>query len=401
MRVVIASRIFEPEPSAASFRLQALAERLVADGHEVEVKTVRPPAALAPAQVPKHYRVTRWPVKRDRQGYVRGYVSYMSFDVPLALRLLFSRRADAVVVEPPPTTGVMVRFACAIRRTPYFYYAADVWSDAAQQTGAPGWMVRSVRALEKWAWRGARAILSVSTGVTERVGELITHPRVATVGNGVSVARFVAGAAGETPLETPFFVYAGTASEWHGATAFVDAFAEAGPQLGDAQLVFIGGGSERAALEERAAQLGIASCLRFFETMPPEELAPWLAHSIASLASVRPGSGYDFAFPTKLYSSAACGAPLIYAGPGPAVEFVRSCVDDEPLGEAVAYDEAAIAEALVRAYDRRAMSTPETIVARRQAVSDWAVKTVSLDSVAAKIVRVIEGDQEPFSSGEQ
>ena len=79
------------------------------------------------------------PVLRDEAGYVRGYAQYMSFDLPLALRLLAGRRPDLVVAEPPPTTGAVVRVIAALRGVPYAYYAADVWSDASQATGAPGW----------------------------------------------------------------------------------------------------------------------------------------------------------------------------------------------------------------------------------------------------------------------
>ena len=46
MRVAIASRIFEPEPSAASFRLGALASGFAGTGAEVRVLTVRPVPAL-------------------------------------------------------------------------------------------------------------------------------------------------------------------------------------------------------------------------------------------------------------------------------------------------------------------------------------------------------------------
>lgn len=391
MRVVIASRIFEPEPSAASFRLQSLAETLAIAGHLVEVKTAKPPAALPLTDSGARYTVTRWPVKRDKQGYVRGYVSYMSFDIPLFFRLLFSRRPDAVVVEPPPTTGFMVRLACALRRVPYYYYAADVWGDAAQQTGAPSWMIRIVRGLETWAWKGARVVLSVSEGVTQRITTLIGEAAITTVGNGVNSGRFLSGITEQTPHDAPYFVYAGTASEWHGAVAFIEAFALAGAELGATDLVFIGGGSEREELERRAQMLGVADRVTFLETMQPEQLAAWLRHAVASLASVRPGSGYDFAFPTKLYSSAICGAPLIYSGPGPAVAFVQTEVNGEKLGEATLYDPQAISAALVRASSSYERASAAELATRKQEVSDWAVSSVSLSSVAEKIVGVVTG----------
>src|SRR5699024_2911233 len=109
---VLATRIFAPEPAAASFRLAALVRGLASAGARVRVLTTTPPADMGTsADVPA--RVERWPVLRDSEGYVRGYVQYLSFDLPLALRLLRTPRPDVVVCEPPPTTGVVVRAVSA------------------------------------------------------------------------------------------------------------------------------------------------------------------------------------------------------------------------------------------------------------------------------------------------
>lgn len=387
MRVVIASRIFAPEPSAASFRLLALAQELSDRGHDVEVLTVRSPR-YGPTP-DKRIVVRRWPVYRDKQGYVRGYVSYLSFDLPLLFRLLFTR-ADAVVVEPPPTTGVVGRIVCAIRRLPYFYYAADIWGDAASLTGAPRPILNLVRRMERWAWGGARTLLAVSTGVRERLLDLGIDTPVEMVGNGIDVEQFQR-ANREDHRPDPRFIYAGTASEWHGAAIFICAFAAVLDRLGSASLTFIGGGSERGALQELSEQLGVSDRVQFRKPMAPSELAPVLAGAVASLASVTPGSGYDFAFPTKLYSSAACGSPLIYAGIGPAVDFVTTEVHQEPLGYAVSYDIEEVSQAMVEAYERweTDSANPEDWL-RRTRVREWAEKEVSLRGPSGRIADVIE-----------
>lgn len=210
---VVVSRLFAPEPAAAAFRLEALVRALASGGIDVTVLTSRarpgsPPAdddALSrpPADGPRlpadaaqghlraddapgappgdtprgparpgRVRVRRARVLRDSSGYVRGYLPYLSFDVPAALRLLTVRRPDVVVVEPPPTTGVVVRLVCALRRVPYVYYAADVWSDAARSTGSPRVVSALLARLEGWALRGARGVVAVSEGVARRVREL-------------------------------------------------------------------------------------------------------------------------------------------------------------------------------------------------------------------------------------
>lgn len=389
MRVAIASRIFEPEPSAASFRLGALASALAERGHEVAVLTVKPPASMTHQanDGERPYRVRRLPVLRDSAGYVRGYLPYLSFDAPLFFRVLFGRKTHAIVVEPPPTTGFFVRLAAAIRRTPYIYYAADIWADGAAQTGAPSWVVRIVKVVERFAMRGAATVLSVSDSLTTRLAELGIVSNVLTVGNGVETKPFWSGEeSGDdyrrvSPRE---FVYAGTASEWHGSTVFVEALPEVLASVPDAKIRFIGGGSEFAQVESLAAELGVSDSVTLEPFLPPAELAPVLRGATAALASIRPGSGNEFTFPTKLYASTLCGVPAIFAGVGPAVEFLETELEGTPLGVSVPIASSAVAAAMIQMLERG------DDLEHRMRVVTWGLEHVSLSAVADQIVAELE-----------
>lgn len=384
MRIALTSRIFEPEPSAASFRLGVLAATLAEAGHELTVLTVRPSAEFAQltADGKRPYRVKRWPVLRDRTGYVRGYLQYMSFDLPLFLRVLFGRRVDVIVVEPPPTTGFFVRLSASIRRIPYVYYAADIWSDAAELTGAPALVTRFVALIERWVFNGASRVLATSVEVEQRLVEIGVRSPVVTVGNGVDVSAFPFEEV--PPVEDdPLFVYGGTAAEWHGAEVFVRAMAIVQSRHKSAKLCFIGGGSQRNRLATLARKLKLTGT-EFLDPLPPEEFGEILASATASLASVRPGTAYEFAFPTKLYGSAAAGVPLIFAGAGPAIEFVRTEVAGSPLGQVCNFSADEVAEAMIRAIEHP--PSPE----HRQRVSRWGHHNVDLSKVAQKITHEIE-----------
>lgn len=278
VRVLLVSRIFAPEPAAASFRLRALTDALDDAGARVTVLTTTTSRAMAgtPDGTRDGVRVRRWPVLRDSAGYVRGYVQYMSFDVPVFFRVLFARGVDVVVNEPPPTTGFMVRLACALRRTPYVYYVCDILGDAVGATSAPGLVVRAVRAIEGWAWRGARALLSVSGGVTRRLAELGVRGSVHEVGNGIDTEAFSAsgdavvlpsgdGAGADDGAGAPFFVYAGTASEVHGAGIFAARCCSSTPRtLGPGSCSSVRGRRRpRSPTSARACRRALSrSCLR-------------------------------------------------------------------------------------------------------------------------------------------
>ena len=358
MLVTLATRTFTPEPTAAALRLGALARALAAGGDTVRVLTSRLAPSVArdarkteetqaPEGVSAHagegpglVEVRRAPVLRDRTGAVRGYVSYMSFDLPLLARLLVGPRPDVVVSEPPPTTGVAVRLACALRHVPYVYYCADIVSDAAALAGVPGLVVRTVAGLESFALRGARRVIAVSDGVALRARELGARD-VAVVPNGVRVPEAVATGVpdGFPACSGPVFVYAGTVAQWLAPEVFVDAFERARAQLGDARLVFVGQGSGWDGLAERAK--GVAG-VDLIPAVSADEANRWMARATATLASLRPG-GYDYAYPTKILASLAQGTPVIYAGPGQAARDV----EESALGVACSLDVDEIAEAMV------------------------------------------------------
>lgn len=352
MLVTLATRTFTPEPTAAALRLGAFARALAAGGDRVRVLTSRLAPSVArdarqsagsdadPGEGAGLVEVRRAPVLRDRTGAVRGYVSYMSFDLPLLVRLLTGPRPDVVVSEPPPTTGAAVRIACAARRVPYVYYCADIVSDAAALAGVPSIVVRTVAGLESFALRGARRVIAVSDGVARRARDLGARD-VAVVPNGVRVPDAVVTGTPEgfPTCDGPVFVYAGTVAQWLAPEVFVDAFERVRARLGDARLVFVGQGSGWEALAERSR--GVAG-VDMIPAVSAEEADRWMARATATLASLRPG-GYDYAYPTKILASLAQGTPVIYAGPGQAA---RDIAEGE-LGVACNLDADEVAEAMV------------------------------------------------------
>lgn len=393
-RVLIASRIYRPEPAAASLFLGSVSDALIEAGHEVEVLTVKPPRHLrglagtrtrvgSPGASPteRAERVRMFPVLRDAQGYVRGYVQYMSFDIPLAFRLLFTKRPAVVFVEPPPTTGAVVRVVCAIRRVPYVYDAADIWSDAAGHATSSQLVVRVLRWIERFAMRGAAGMTTISEGVVERVRELgVTTPiSVTGFGADTSVFRY-----SEKPVEK-VFLYAGTYTELHGADILIDAFSKFSATHPGHRLKFLGNGTGQDRMREAAQRLGVAAQIEFLEPVAAAELQPLLSGAVASLATLHPDGGYAYAFTSKAYSSLASGCPVIFAGPGPTVEFMRKAADSAPIGVAVAYDADAIAGAM-----RQAADHPLPAQQRAQ-LADWARAEHSMIAVGHRVREVLEG----------
>ena len=405
--VLLATRIHLPEAAAASFRLDSVEKALVADGMAVRVLTSRAPADAPRGEPdPEGVEVSRWPVLRDSSGYLRGYVPYLSFDLPLALRLLVARRPEAILVEPPPTTGAVVRVVAALRAIPYVWYAADVWSAAAASTGAADIVVRAVEKLEAFAVGGATRVIAVNDGVAQSVAELVNAApddeswaqRIRVVPNGIDTTVF--DAHGPTPSEQdrariglngPYFVYAGTASEWQGADVFVRALAQVRRTHPKAQLLFLGRGTAWQEITQAASQLPAgpdgAPAVIMHPAVPAAEAAVWQRGAAAALVSIKPGQGYDFAYPTKVLSALGCGTPVLFAGRGP----VSADVRDFDLGWAAEHDAAAVAEAMRTAldtYDAEIASGTRPATAQR--FHDWVEDHRSLRATGQSAARVVQ-----------
>jgi glycosyltransferase involved in cell wall biosynthesis len=369
--VVVATRVYAPEPVAAAFRLEALVLALERAGAEVTVLTSTAPGSGTVRSGQR--KVSRWRVKRDSQGQVRGYFSYLSFDIPLALRLLLQRPMDALVLEPPPTTGMVGMVAAALRRVPYTFYAADVWSDATDSVdGVPSWVRSTVRWAEKTVWKRAFRVLTISPGVQHRLHELIgQRDHLVMVGNGIDTETFT-DQGPDGGEQGPYFVYAGTVSEWQGAEVFLDAFTRVHALHPQARLLFFSEGSGRDQLEKRVREEGIEG-IEFRDKIPPSQVAAHLRGAVAGLSSITPGQGYEFALPTKIYAATATGTPVIHAGEGAAHDRIRV----NSLGWACEYDAVQVADAMDRAV--RGDGTPSTADLRA-----WTLDSASLAGCAAK-----------------
>lgn len=317
----------------------------------------------------------RWPARRDAEGYIRGYLEYLSYDLPLALRLLLQRRPQVVVCEPPPTTGAVVRVICSIRRVPYVYYAGDIWSEALKLVRAPHGVMGIVSRLERWALQGAAGVLAVSPGVVQAVERLGVTSPVHLVGNGIDTDVFTPD--GPAARHGTYFVYTGTASEVHGATIFLDAFERVLQEHPDCRLVYIGQGTDMAEIIERTRSLPPGS-VQVLPRLTPAQTASWIRGARAALASVRPGS-YGFAFPSKAYAAAACGVPVIMA----AHPDTRQPIVDGDLGWAVDFDLGAVTDAMMQALTS---TDDDQTRARRRT---WVQHTASLEEAAERSSRVI------------
>ncbi len=166
---------------------------------------------------------------------------------------------------------------------------------------------RLARRLEAWTWRAATRVVAV-TGVLKSVIAAAGVPpeRIEVVPNGIDPADFADLPARPDAPDPLVLGFVGFVRDWHGLDAVIAAMAaHAGtPRL---DLVVVGDGPVRPALERQAAALGIADRVRFTGLAPHADVPRLVAGFDIALQP----RAVAYASPLKLFDYMAAGCAIV------------------------------------------------------------------------------------------
>ena len=210
------------------------------------------------------------------------------------------------------------------------------------------------------AGRRAGGLLAVSAALRDDMAAIgLPAERIRVHHTGIDLDLFRpcdrAAARRALGVSGPLLVTAGWLIPRKGQALAIDALA----RLPDATLLIVGDGPDRAALEQRARRLGLASRVRFLGSVPHGELPALLA---AADVVVQPSEAEGLA--NVWVEAVACGTPVVTTDVGGA----RDVIDRPEAGRLVARDAAAIAAAV---RDLLAASPPPEQVRRSAARFSW------------------------------
>ena len=274
-------------------RILTEAAGMIGRGHKVALACVR--SARIYAEAPRFgVPVTALPLGRKRpQG-------------ALVLRRFLSRHPVDVVNAHSSTDSWLVALACRTLRAPpplvrTRHISAPVSRDR----------------LTRWLYTRATAQL-VTTGEAIRsalIRDIGVDPaRVTSIPTGVDPARFkprdkqAARALLRLPAAVPLIGICATLRSWKGHRFLVEAM----PMLAhrDAQLLIVGEGPQREALERQVAALGLRDRVRLVGNQ--QDVAPWLAAlDVFALPSYA-----DEGVPQALVQAMFMGAPCVTTNAG-------------------------------------------------------------------------------------
>lgn len=330
MRILVFTQFYPPELVAGAVRVHSFASALAAADHDVTVVCEAPnhPAGVVmPAyrgRLARRRRTGRlhvWyvavattPVKSTRSRMV-FYGSYAAMAGAAGLLL---PRPDVVLASSPPLpVGAASALAAWRHRVPWVFDVRDLWPDAAVAAGelADGKVLALAELLERRLYDSATAITTTTEPFRQAILQRTADRRVEVLPNGTTRAWLDASTLAvdrrELGLPEDRFVwtYAGNVGLVQGLDAAVDAAARLGEGF---QLLIVGDGPARAALEARSRELP-QGLVAWRPLLPPTVAARYLRASDALLVSLSGHPTLSSFVPSKLFDYCAVGRPIIVA----------------------------------------------------------------------------------------
>jgi glycosyltransferase involved in cell wall biosynthesis len=359
---------FPPEVNAPASRTFEHCREWVRKGAKVTVITCAPNFpkgsvfdgyrnALWQSAMVDGIRVIRvWSYITANEGFVKRVLDYLSFMCTATIAALFVRKVDVIVGTSPQFFTACAAYATSVlKRRPWVFELRDLWPESIKAVGAMGdsAAIRFLERVESMLYRKADRIVTVTHSFKDTlVRRGIDGSKIEIVTNGVDLDNFRplpkdAELTCELALEGCFVAgYIGTHGMAHGLETLLDAAAllQARPDGADIRLLFLGHGAEKAALVERAGQMGLRN-VRFLDSVPKSEVSRYWSLLDVSVIHLRNTDLFNSVIPSKLFECMGMGIPVLHGVPGESADIVRN----EGVGEVFESGNAAqLAEGLLR-----------------------------------------------------
>jgi glycosyltransferase involved in cell wall biosynthesis len=402
MKVLYYHQHFSTPAGSTGNRSYAMAQRLIARGHDVTMVcgsyAVGQSGLTGPFTKGRreglvdgiHVIELELPYS-NRDGFVKRTLTFLKFarrSTWIALR----RDADLIFATTTPlTAGIPGIFARWLRRKPFVFEVRDLWPELPRAMGVirNPVVLWAMSVLEWVSYRSADRLIGLSPGIAEGIARRgVSHERIAMIPNGCDLDIFAAPADSWRPDgvkdDDLLAVFTGAHGIANGLDAVLDAAAELKRrERNDIKLVLIGDGKLKPQLQPRAKAEGLNNVV-FHPPVPKAKLAGLMAAAdigMQILANV-PAFYYGTS-PNKFFDYIASGLPVLNNYPG----WLAEIISRSDCGYAVPPDDpGAFADALIHAADH-----PEERVRMGECSLQLARSEFGRDMLADEFVSWLEG----------
>jgi glycosyltransferase involved in cell wall biosynthesis len=347
MRILILTHHYPPEVGAPQTRLSGTARFLRDRGHEVTVVTAMP--SYPTGVIPPEYR--RSPRRRERIDGITVERTWTyarpggSIRLRLANQLSFTGSAlaalpavghqDVLLVESPPLflgmTGAI--FGTALG-APMVMHVSDLWPAVPIELGALSnpWAIRAARLFERGVYAASRRLIVVTERWRDQlVLDGVAAEKIDLVTNGVDAGFLDPDAPGlrvereavraELGLaEKTVIACIGTVSYVYGYDTILEAAALLANDA-SMHLLIVGDGSQKAAVGERQAALGLTN-VTLLPAQPHGRIRGLLAAADLSVSALLPLPVTRGQLPVRVLEAMAMARPVVFSGEGVASRLV-------------------------------------------------------------------------------
>ena len=342
MRILFFSHYYAPEVNAPASRTSEHCRVWVKMGHDVTVVTCapnHPGGNIYPGYKNRFYAaetvdgvkiIRLWTFIAANEGFARRILNYASYFAAVILALPLLPKTDVIVTTSPQFFCGLVGYGVRLfKRRPWVLEIRDLWPESIVTVGAmrKGLAIRFLEGLERFAYRQADAIVSVTHSFVPHIAALCGDSgKIDIIRNGTDLQVFQRSTDGprikrELGLEGRFVAaYVGTHGMAHGLGTVLDA---AALLRHDARIAFlmVGDGAERARLvaEKQARQL---DNLLILGQRPKADMPGIWAATDASLIVLKRDDMFKKVLPSKMTEAMAMQCPIVLGVEGEAAELL-------------------------------------------------------------------------------
>ena len=358
LRILYFYQYFTTPKGSWSTRAYEMARRWVRAGHQVcVVSSVYDKSDLQPRGLVTRMLIDGVEVRllnirlSNRHGFVRRVVTFAAYAL-LASWFALTAKCDVVLASSGPiTVGIPALMAHYVRRKPMVFEVRDLWPEGAVQLGVlrSPLVIGLARWFERVLYNSAATVVALSPDMAKEVLRVAPHATVAVVPNAADLDLFgkVAEARQKNRRSAgkKMALYIGTLGRVDDCGQILDAAAVLKRRNESViEIVLLGDGAEREALERRARHEGLSN-VRFEGLVPKRELPRWLRDATCTIVVFRSLEVLNSCSPNKLFDSLAAGVPVVQNTQG----WIRELLEETRCGITVPPgDGEAMAEAIVQ-----------------------------------------------------
>ncbi|MBL6996195.1 glycosyltransferase family 4 protein [Desulfobacula sp.] len=349
MKILYISQYFPPEAGATQTRAFENARYLKSKGHDVIVLCEIPnhPAGiifkgyqgrLFKKEVLEGIRVLYIRVfTSQRKNFLTRLAFYLSFmaGASLAGMFLLKDKFDLIYATSPPLPAAGAGLWLSLyKKNPFYFEVRDIWPDSAIELGElkNSFVIKMAGKLESMCYARAKKVIAVTKGIEKALKNEKQIPvhKVEFIPNGATIDSFFRDQVrgenlrSDLGLHNKFIVlYAGILGIAQNLETLLNAADEL-RHCSDIHFLVAGAGPKKAALESRAARLGLKN-LDFIGERPRNAMPELYSAVDAALVPLAKKEIFKHARPSKLFDAWACETPVLLGIEGEAKNLLDQC----------------------------------------------------------------------------